>query len=155
MNIHSHGASAAAVEVAKIRTVIKVRAEACQEPPSSIISNSTGDVSTAAQGALPTIDSMKKMVRRKRNQVNLAPPNPLCVSDLVIPYAYQQYVQNNGNCEEFSIADSGQSDQRILIFGRKSWTVFLLDSDLWYADGTFKLSPPLFSQVYVLMAKKI
>ena len=32
--------------------------------------------------------------------------------------------------------------------------MFLLDPDLWYADGTFKLSRPLFSRVYVLMARK-
>ena len=30
----------------------------------------------------------------------------------------------------------------------------MLDSDLWYADRTFKLSPPLFYQVYVVMARR-
>ena len=52
-------------------------------------------------------------------------------------------MMNNGKRANFLIADSGQSDDRILIFGRESWTKYLLDSDVWCADGTFRLAPPL------------
>ncbi|XP_064098057.1 uncharacterized protein LOC135209279 [Macrobrachium nipponense] len=54
----------------------------------------------------------------------------------------------------FLIADSGYEDKRNMIFGRQIWTAFLLDSEVWYADGTFKLAPPLFVQVYVIMARR-
>ena len=95
------------------------------------------------------------MVKRRRNQLNLAPPNPADASKIVIPDEYKQYMTNNGERENFLIADSGQSDDKILIFERKCWTKYLLDSDVWYADGTFKLAPPLFTKVYVILAKKM
>ena len=94
------------------------------------------------------------MVKRRRNQLNLAPPNPADASKIVISDEYKQYMTNNGERENFLIADSGQSDDKILIFERKCWTKYLLDSDVWYADGTFKLAPPLFTKVYVILAKK-
>ena len=85
--------------------------------------------------------------------MNLAPPNLADVSEIVIPNKYKQYMMNNGERENFLIDNSGQSDDRILIFGRESWTKHLLDSSVWYADGTFRLAPPLFTQVYVILAK--
>ena len=97
---------------------------------------------------------MRQMVKRRGNQLNLAPSNPANVSEIVISDEYKQYMTNNGERENFLIADSGQSDDRILIFGRESWTKYLLDSGVWYADGTFRLAPLLFTQVYVILAKK-
>jgi len=32
--------------------------------------------------------------------------------------------------------------------------IFLRRFDVWYADGTFKMAPPLFYQVYVFMARR-
>ena len=63
--------------------------------------------------------------------------------ELVIPNDYKCYVTTTGQSENFLIGDSGQEDERILIFGRQSW----LESQVWYADGTCKMSPPLFHQV--------
>ena len=154
INEHSHGASAASVEVAAIKTNVKRRAEESQDQPSAIINSCIQNISQAAQGALPSAESMRQIVKRRRNQLNLAPPNPVHVRELVITDEYKQYMTSNGECENFLIADSGQSDDRILIFGRESWTAFLLDSDVWYADGTFKLAPPLFTQVYVILARR-
>ena len=94
------------------------------------------------------------MVKRRTNQLNLASPNLADVSEIVILDEYKQYMTNNGERENFLIADSGQSDDRILIFRRESWIKYLLDSGAWYADGTFRLAPPLFTQVYVILAKK-
>ena len=153
-NEHSHGASAASVEVAAIKTSVKRRAEECQDQPSAVINSCTENISQAAQGALPSADLMRQMVKRRRKQLDLAPPNPVHICELVIPDEYKYYMTSNGECENFLIADSGQSDDRILIFGRQSWTVFLTDSDVWYADGTFKLAPPLFTQVYVILARR-
>ena len=61
---------------------------------------------------------------------------------------------NGGQPEDFLIGNSGQEHDRILIFGRKTWVYILRDSDVWYVDGMFKLSPLLFYQVYVIMARK-
>ena len=154
INEHSHGASAANVEVAVIKTSLKRRAGECQDQPSTIVNSCTENISRAAQGELPCVDSMRMVIKRRRKQLDIAPPNPTNVSGIVIPDEYKQYTTNNGESENFVIADSGQSEDRIIIFGRESWTDMLLDSDVRYADGTFRLAPPLFAQVYVILAKK-
>ena len=144
INEHLHGASASSVKVAAIKTSLKRRAKECQHKSLTVINSSTENISQAAQGELPSTDSMRQMIKR-RNQLNLAPPNLADVSEVVIPDKYEQYMTNNGERENFLIADSGQSDDRILIFRRESWTKHLLDSGVWYADGTFRLAPSLFT----------
>ena len=74
------------------------------------------------------MNSMRQMVKRRRNQLYLAPPNFADVSEIVIPNEYKQYMMNNGERKDFLINDSGQSEDRILIFGKESWTKHLLDS---------------------------
>ena len=64
------------------------------------------------------------------------------------------HVTNNGQRKDFLIGDSGQEYDRILILGRQGWVAFSRDSEVWDVDGTFKMSLPLFSQVYVIMARR-
>ena len=45
--------------------------------------------------------------------MDLAPPNPIRVRELVIPEEYKNYVKQNGESENFLIADSGYEDERI------------------------------------------
>ena len=85
-----------------------------------------------------------------------APANPTNLFDVQIPENYKIYKACDGSEEELLIADSGPSPDRILVFGRKTWVQEILgESDTWYADGTFNLAPPLFSQVYVILAQKL
>lgn len=154
VNEHSHGPSAVGVEVAAIKTNVKRKAEETLEVPSTVVNGCIDEISQAAQASLPNSEALKKLVRRKRNLIKSAPPNPTNARELVIPDEYKCYEMSNGQSENFLIADSGQEDDRILIFGRQSWLVFLRDSEVWYADGTFKMSPPLFYQVYAIMARR-
>ena len=41
------------------------------------------------------------------------------------------------------------------MFYRKSWLEVLVDSEVCYMDGTFKITPPLFYQVFVLLGKHL
>lgn len=72
---------------------------------------------------------------------------------LQIPDKYQNYSPSSGVNEQFLLADSGPSNERILIFGRPLGLKLLKDSEVWYMDGTFKVAPTLFSQVYVILAE--
>ena len=56
--------------------------------------------------------------------------------------------------EKFLLGDTGEGNNRILIFGRISWLQHLVFSEIWFADGTFTIAPSLFHQVYVISAKK-
>ena len=154
VNDHTHGPSAANVQVAVIKTDLKARALSGQENPSTIINTCTSLINQAVQGALPSNDALRQTIRRERGRNNIAPQNPVDTVQLEIPDQYKKYFFNQNDEEDFLIADSGPSTSRILIFGRQSWCRFLIDSDIWYCDGTFKLAPLIFNQVYVIMAKR-
>ncbi len=60
-----------------------------------------------------------------------------------------------GREEAFLLADVifGEN-QRILIFGREYHSTWSDQMTEIFLDGTFKIAPPLFSQVYVISAKR-
>ena len=74
---YAHGASAASMETAVIKANVNCRAGESQDQPSAIISSCTKNISQAAQRPLPNLDALKQIVRKRRNQMNLAPPNPV------------------------------------------------------------------------------
>jgi len=57
--------------------------------------------------------------------------------------------------ENYLLDDSGPSENRILIFGRPRSLEILHFSKVWYCDGTFKVAPTLFAQVYVILAEAL
>jgi len=102
---------------------------------------------------LPNNSSLKKTVRRKRQEIQMTPNNPADLTTLNIPPAYTMYSPSNGNEEIFLQSDSGPGPNRILIFARSKSLDILENSKIWYMDGTFKVAPTLFSQVYVILAE--
>lgn len=123
INNHSHDSSAAKIEAAKVITLIKQRAEATLEATSQVLTEcvTAGSViSCGAQAALPRQEALKKMIRRKRNEISAVPPSPLSLEHLEIPEGYTTYKCSHGSEETFLQADSGRTPQRILIFGRKN-----------------------------------
>jgi hypothetical protein len=83
--------------------------------------------------------------------MQIVPDAPKNLKTLVILESFQLYSPLEGTNEQCLLHDSGLSPDRILIFGRS--LNISHQSDMWYADGTFKIAPPLFSQVYILLAK--
>ncbi|XP_063931856.1 uncharacterized protein LOC135143846 [Zophobas morio] len=103
---------------------------------------------------LPKPAALKKIIRRKRKEVNCAPPVPTNLEEMVIPDPYKYYVNAKNEKELFLLGDSGPVADRILIFGRQKNSKILEESDHWFVDGTFRSTPSLFYQVYIIMAKK-
>ncbi|KAK4876031.1 hypothetical protein RN001_012453 [Aquatica leii] len=127
VNNHSHDTSAAKIEKDKVITAIKRRAEDTVEN---------------------TIQYYYVL------QVNAARAAPANLKDLIIPELYAVYEPQPDRQENFLLADSGPGQNRIIIFGRRRALDILQESGQWYADGTFTLAPPLFSQIYVILAEK-
>jgi len=73
--------------------------------------------------------------------------------ELVIPEDYKCYVTNTGQSKNFLIGDTGHDDEKLSIVGRQRCFVFN-ELEVWYAGGAFKMSPPLFHQVYAFMARR-
>ena len=96
---------------------------------------------------LPKIDSLKRTIRRQRQIINHAYPQPLTLADLVLPIEYQQTAKG----DQFILYDSGQEHSNcFVIFGTHQNIEMLRSSQIWLADGTFKSAPALFAQVYVI-----
>lgn len=136
----------------KVITKIKIRAEETVEPTSRVINECITELTQASQAVLPHAAALRKIKRRKRNEISAVSADPINLQDLIIPEPYQQYVPQAGVSSFF--CDSGPGSDRIVIFGREDWLDHLSTLSTWYIDGTFKISPKIFSQVYVIMAKK-
>lgn len=57
--------------------------------------------------------------------------------------------------ELFFFNDSGPLKNRILIFGKAQCLEILRFSKIWFCDRTFKISPSVFSQVFVVLEKTL
>uniref|UniRef100_A0A5S6QUS5 Tripeptidyl-peptidase 2 n=1 Tax=Trichuris muris TaxID=70415 RepID=A0A5S6QUS5_TRIMR len=108
-------------------------------------------ISSDVRTQMPSTKAMKKTIQRRRCAVSAAPSQPASRASIVIPEAYQTY----GRQEQFLLYDSGLGDDdRLLTFGRQSNMAWSALMKHLYADGTFKITPPLFAHVYILMAER-
>ncbi|KAI4469530.1 hypothetical protein MML48_1g04323 [Holotrichia oblita] len=146
VNVHNHDSTAAKVQADRVVNRIIKRAQETQEPTSQVINHCLENIGLACQGALPSQGALKKTVRRKRNQINHAPPNPATLNELEIPEHYRSYDVTPDTTENFLLADSGPAPDRILIFGRQRNLQMVANCADFFMDGTFKIAPNLFQQ---------
>ncbi|KAI1721081.1 MULE transposase domain-containing protein [Ditylenchus destructor] len=100
---------------------------------------------------------MKKLIGRAREKEVRPPPVPVSVELYVIPERYKTYSPYPGTAELFLLADSGDTEpdnKRVLILGRSSIRQWIHLVKKLYVDGTFKISPHHFSQVFVIMGER-
>lgn len=103
---------------------------------------------------MPKPGTLRKTIQRTRHAAHVAPPAPADLQSLVIPDDFKQYEHAPGQFEEFLLADTGAGPNRILIFGRQGNMAWCSEVQSLYVDGTFKQAPPLFHQVYVILAER-
>ena len=90
---------------------------------------------------LPKRSVLERLVRNRRAQAYPGAPVP---TNLVfeIPQEYENIV----------LHDSGSGHDRIIAIGSRELIPYL-NSDVWMGDGTFKLCPTIFFQLYTIHAK--
>ena len=98
---------------------------------------------------LPSRENLSKSIRRDRRK-NL-PPNPNSLDFDDLPQRYQRTLAE----EKFLIFDSGKSeDSRVIVFATQRNLQLLNKSRAWYIDGTFKVSPAIFTQVFIIVGTR-
>lgn len=107
----------------------------------AVVVNAEGHV----QMALPKRASLSRVLRRHRfiqsqtaNGGTAALPPLPTNTDFVIPERFRQFL----------LHESGQGQDRLLLFGDPDLLRAMGRADLWIADGTFKVVPTLFYQLY-------
>lgn len=104
---------------------------------------------------MPNMLSLRRTIQRQR--VKELPPNPSDLEDLAeIPADYR--VTMSG--DDFLLYDSFEditwnSDGRIMMFSTEKNLKKLSEADTWYLDGTFKVAPAIFFQLFVIMASVV
>ena len=107
-------------------------------------------MSEAAAINLPALHHIRRNIRLQR-QANQQLPNPANRDDVPeLPLKYQR----SWAIEQFLIFESGQGDaDRIFIFGTDQSLQLLSQSQNWFGDGTFKVCPQMFFQIYTIHAQ--
>ena len=100
---------------------------------------------------LPQLESVKRTIRNYKSMIIENCGNPTCTAEIIIPEKYKNSLKG----ETFLLYDSGFGDQqRIIIYGTLKFIDFLRNCDSWFCDGTFRVVPDPFTQLYTIHAEK-
>ena len=107
----------------------------------SILSDGLAQASAAAAANIHRVENVRRTIRRYRSAVG-DPVNPRYRANIpVIPNEFQTTTTGN----RFLLHDSGVGDpDRIIIFATDECLNLLEQSDHWFSDGTFSVSPAIF-----------
>lgn len=146
LNMHTHAADSAHVDVLKVRASIKRKAVETEETPEQILgSQLQGLIQEAAVQMVP-ICHVRRCIRQVRQKQNAVHPMPLTRS-----FEIPDELTRLDDGENFLLFDSRAEDvNRILVFGTERTVRLLGESDHSFMDGTFKVVPELFFQLYTI-----
>lgn len=147
---HSHAPDAARKKALQFSQAIKERAGTTHETTQHVIAEclSNINVSEAEAARLPAVSSLKKTIRRERNRQPAIDPQPATLLEL--NFRPEHLVLDDGT--EFLLYDSGPALDRFLIFSTRENLAMLCRSDHWQVDGTFKVTPHPFYQLFTIHA---
>lgn len=144
---HYHAPNPGKNEALKSVAEMKTRAKETSENPRQIIQQCTNLLSLEAATQLPQYSSTQRTIQRVRNQEMLPYPTPATTADIQIPLQ----LRNTTRDEAFLLWDSGANDpNRFFMFGTEENLNILENHRHWFVDGTFKVSPELFFQVFTI-----
>jgi hypothetical protein len=155
MNQHDHDSDAANIEVNHIKKEMKERALQTDEAPAQIMNRCTQSATQAVRGQMQTRDAARRMIQRARKIWDPDFRSNATRETFVVPNTLRTYEHAPGEFEPFLLGDYGVgTSDRILMFGRQSNREWTGHVSVLYVDGTFSLAPPLFAQVFVIMAER-
>lgn len=154
------------VEQCRAETVVqKLKRKAAdhpEQPPAMMLRTELAAVPMEVLSQLPQREALSKMVRRTRRQ-NL-PPNPKSLNELhMLPDQYQRTLQGQrflmydsreeyeDEDEELHADEQDEEAARVLVFATRRNIELLCESSTWFLDGTFKVSPTIFTQVFTIL----
>ncbi|CAF1096383.1 unnamed protein product [Rotaria sordida] len=144
---HSCTFDGTTLELRKFDQQLIDRAKSTQEAPDMIVTNCIKGMSDQAVSRLPIRDNIKRRIRkiRSKNDYTAVPNDPNFLS---IPSALCKTQRNS----QFLRSDTGPGDDRILIFASDEQLGILQSAHHFMSDGTFKVVPEEFYQLYIIHA---
>ena len=143
---HSHPASEVDVKVAESKQKIKADlieiAGAGGSTQPSILRQLTGPERQNFGNPASVKRSFNRYIAQGR------PVDPDTLANLFIQGTWAEDMDG----DNFLIHDNGNNNNRIIVFGSDKCLEHLSNSSTWFMDGTFKVAPLLFQQLYVIRA---
>jgi hypothetical protein len=147
--VHNHAPDESKNEVEKAKASIRQRAENTVEKPRHIILQCSNGMSTEAATMMPAYRASQRTIQRKRKRNE----EPIVIPTSLRAIALTENLTVTSRNEAFLLFDSGaDDDRRILMFGTMKNLQSLEEHSNWFIDGTFKVSPDLFVQVFTIHA---
>lgn len=155
---HCHTNDPAKEELGQVRQKIKERANE-GTAPRRLISEETIGLSQEARGRLKP-NNLKRTIQRQRVADGGLPTEPALSRGLDIPERFKQtkdgqrflLFDSHGDDDEEDDAEDENSTPRIIIFSSQKQLEILERASYVHYDGTFKVSPNLFYQLFCLHA---
>ena len=149
---HSHPANVDAAKAEVERVSLKRKAvEEPHLPPAKMIRHEISDLPIAVLSQLPERENLSKAIRRSRRR-NL-PANPRSLVELgELPEIYTRTISK----DQFLVYDletdeEYSDDGRVLVFATRHNLQALSKSNTWFVDGTFKVCPNIFTQLFAIL----
>ena len=115
----------------------------------SILATGLETMTDSTISKLSKFDSIKRTIRRQKCSENFT--ISALPEEISIPEKFKITLKG----QQFLLFDSGIGDvERLLKFGTTQMLALLRDSNSWFADGTFKVVPSQFFQLYTLHCEK-
>ena len=148
---HTRAPSQTECQVTKVKSGIKRRAEETEETTQQILGTELRNISDGVAANLPSLETLRRNVCHSRQDRNM-PPTPAHREDIPdLPPAYC----STTNGDPFLVYDSDAGDEeRIFVFASQDALQFLADSEHWYPDGTFRVCPEIFFQLYTMHGQR-
>ncbi|CAF1005735.1 unnamed protein product [Rotaria magnacalcarata] len=134
---HCHAPQPDCVPAIKLKNEIKARAATTDESTSTIIHSALCTYPLSAAGQLPKNESLMLMIRRQRTTETVDANGRL-----------PKKLRKTYHDEDFIMHD----DKKLIIFTTKTNLSTLKQNKHWFADGTFKVCPDDYYQLFTLHA---
>lgn len=153
---HNHAPDASAIERAVARAEMRQRAEETMEPVEEIRRSSEAGLSQCAREEMPLAGDVNRSINRYRARVHGARAQPRDAEELDVTGFTETTGRPGTPPGRFLLYDSQQDGEyrgkRMLLFA-SDWGLEQLSlHQNWAADGTFRVSPDVFSQLYTVHA---
>ncbi|CAM4849508.1 unnamed protein product [Rotaria magnacalcarata] len=134
---HSHAPQPDRVPAIQLKNDIKARAIITDEPTSSIIHSALRTYPLSAAGELPRNEALMLMIRRQRT-----------TETVDVNGCLPEKLRKTYRDEDFILHE----DKKLIIFATKTNLSILKQNKHWFADGTFKVCPDDYYQLFTLHA---
>ncbi|CAM4846255.1 unnamed protein product, partial [Rotaria magnacalcarata] len=143
---HFHAPNPEEIISMEFKSNITSGATTSHDPPRRIIHQALLNVNKNNGSAVPNYSSNQRTIERRRKKQDIPIPTPITFTDINIP----DELRTTNNGDRFLLYDNGDSSRRIIILSPDEDLDRLSNSEHWHCDGTFKLCPQLFYQLYTI-----